>query len=116
MVQAIPKRLLVFGRKLRKKPTVWESKLWEHLRNRNLGARFKRQVRIGNYIADFCCNESKLIIELDGSYHNKPYYKKVDYERYKFLKQEGYKILRFWNIEIDRNLDSVLEKIIREVD
>ena len=51
---------------LRKNPTPWESKLWYHLRNRNLnGVKFRRQFKIDKYVVDFCCLEKKLIIELD---------------------------------------------------
>lgn len=116
MIEKVPATLLYFSKKLRKEPTIWEKKLWVHLRNRNLGFRFKRQVRIGNYLVDFCCHEKKFIIELDGGRHNNPKTKDSDLEKTKFLSGEGYKVVRFWNSEIDNDLESALRKILKELD
>lgn len=111
MIKPIPKHKLAFGRKLRNSPTRWEFNLWQHLKNSNLGFRFKRQVYIGRYIVDFCCNQKKLIIEVDGASHR--YNPLKDKERLTFLDREGYIVLRFWNGEIDKDIDSVLDKIIK---
>lgn len=113
MVKPIPKSTLLFGRKLRKNLTVWESKLWRHLEDKNLGVRFKRQVYIGGYLVDFCCPARKLVIEIDGGYHKTLTGKDNDQLKNTFLKREGYKVLRFWNSEIDKDINSVLERIIR---
>lgn len=113
MVRAIPKSTLAFGRELRKNPTGWESKLWKHLKDKNLGVRFKRQVYIGGYLVDFCCAAKKLIIELDGGHHRHFSRTVRDEERSKFLKGEGYRVLRFWNSEIDEDINAVLGRIIR---
>lgn len=83
------------------------------LRRKNLrNLKFKRQYPIGNYIVDFCCSVKKLIIELDGGGHNEEYKIKDDKIRDEYLKNQGFKILRIWNNEIDNNLEGVYEKII----
>ena len=116
MSRILSNRLLNRTRELRKSQTPWESKLWSHLRtHRFLDLQFKRQVQIGKYIVDFCCRSKKLIIELDGGQHNQSEGIKKDYYRDKFLRSEGYRVLRFWNSEIDINLEGVLEKIRVEV-
>jgi len=112
MVTAISKSKLLFGRDLRNNPTSWEIKLWKHLRDKNLGYRFKRQVFIGGYIVDFCCAAKKLIIELNGGYHRQDMRKIDDQQRLSFLKKEGYSVLSFWNSEIDKDINNVLEKIL----
>ena len=73
------------------------------------GLKFRRQSCIGRYIVDFVCFEIKLIIELDGSQHmqNKIY----DNERDIWLASQGFKILRFWNSDLNTNRDGVLETI-----
>ena len=99
-------------RKLRKSLTPWERKLWQILRNRNLkGAKFRRQLKIGRYIVDFCCLNVKLIIELDGGHHYSPENMIADEQRQKYLENLGFQILRFQNIDIDRNLDGVADRI-----
>ena len=112
-MEKIPRNILINGRNLRKNPTVWEIRLWLHLRHKNLGARFNRQVYIGGYLADFCCKDKKLIIEIDGGYHKTDFGKVQDRVRSTFLRKTGYKILRFWNGEIDKDINQVLEKIIK---
>lgn len=112
MVKKVPKKLLNNSRILRKKETPWESKLWLYLRNGYLGKKFKRQVRIGQYIVDFCCAKDKLIIELEGGHHNDIMQRKNDYVRERFLENEGYKVIKFWNIDIDKNIEGVLEEIL----
>jgi len=94
---------------LRKFPTPQELKLWFYLKNKNLNTKFRRQHGIGPYIVDFYCKEKNLIIELDGSQHleNKEY----DKERNDYMHALSIKILRFWNNEIDKNIEEVLEKI-----
>lgn len=96
------KYLLNYSRQLRNKSTVWEQKLWRHLRaGRFYGLKFKRQVPIQGCIVDFCCNEKKLIIELDGYYHK---FSLDDDCRDRCLKNLGYTVLRFWNNEIEKKI------------
>ncbi len=100
-------------RDLRKNKTPEEILLWEELRNNKTGFKWRRQVSVGHYITDFYCREKLLAIELDGSQHmeNKEY----DKIREDVFKTLGIKTLRFWNSEINKNLDEVLGKIIMEL-
>ena len=101
---------------MRSNMTDEERKLWEILRaHRFYGYKFKRQVLIGNYIVDFLCPEKNLIIEIDGGQHNEPSNIEYDEKRTEYLKQQGYKVLRFWNDEVWNNFADVIDKIISEV-
>ena len=101
------------ARKLRNSQTEQEKMLWSILRNRHFfGLKFKRQVPIGFYIVDFCCNEKKIVIELDGGQHNELNNILYDKKRTAFLESEGYKVIRFWNSDINNNLESVYEKLV----
>lgn len=66
---------------------------------------------MGNYVVDFCCQKKKLAIELDGSQHNLT--TQADQNKDNFLKSEGYTVLRFWNNDLDANMEEVLETIRR---
>jgi len=104
--------LTPLARKLRQNLTIAERKLWHYLRSRNfLGLKFRRQEPIGNYIVDFVCYEKKIIIELDGGQHNE--FREKDIPREKWLEKQGFKILRFWNTDIIKNINGVLT-IIKE--
>lgn len=96
--------------------TDTEKKLWFHLRNRSFcNAKFKRQVPIKNYIADFVCFEKKLIIELDGGGHAETNQMKYDMQRDEFFRAEGFKVLRFWNGDINKNFDDVMDAIYKAI-
>ncbi len=96
---------------LRKSLTDTERWLWQHLRNRELsGWKFRRQHPIGPFIVDFVCIKRKLIIEVDGSQHVSRL--QLDAKRSKYLKERGYRILRFWDNEVLREGNSVLEVIL----
>lgn len=99
---------------LRKNITHEEEILWYELMNNKLIYKFRRQHSIGNFIADFFCPDKKLIIELDGSQHldNKEY----DEERTNYFKSLDIKVIRFWNNEVNQNIDGVLIKIEEELD
>ncbi len=93
--------------------TPQELKLWQFLRNKQFNnLTFKRQYPIGNYIVDFICKEKWLIIEIDGGQHNTPEAIEYDKERTIYLEKRGFKVLRFWNIDIDNNFDGVYQKIL----
>jgi very-short-patch-repair endonuclease len=98
---------------LRKSLTPQEFKLWFYLKGKNLGVKFRRQHSIGPYIVDFYCKEKNFIIELDGSQHITT--KGYDKERDSYIKTLGVKVLRFWNSEIDKNIEEVLTKIKKEI-
>ncbi|WP_299860195.1 endonuclease domain-containing protein [uncultured Hoeflea sp.] len=96
---------------MRKQPTDGEHLLWFELRNRQLnGFRFSRQVRLGQYICDFCCRTQKLVVELDGSHH--ALIETEDAKRTAWLTQSGYSVLRFWNDEIAFGRAAVLDTIL----
>ena len=99
-------------RSLRREQTLAESKLWACLRNRQLnGGKFARQVSIGPFFADFCCRETKLVIEIDGVTHETPDELASDSRRSAWLKTQGYRIIRFNSEELMGDLDVVLERI-----
>ena len=109
-----PEVMLERSRQLRQNATEAENKLWQYIRaGRLIGWKFRRQVLIGNYIADFVCGRAKLIIELDGSQHADAL--EYDARRTAFLQSEGYQVLRIWNNDVMRNIDYVLELILANV-
>ena len=95
---------------LRKKSTPAERKLWSRIRDDQLGVTFRRQHAVGNYIPDFCSPKARIIIELDGSQHLEQ--EEYDEERTKYLESLGYKVIRFWNNNVMKNIDSVILAII----
>jgi very-short-patch-repair endonuclease len=100
------------ARLLRKKATDTERILWRHLRNRNFaGYKFRRQHPLDCYILDFYCPTAKLAIELDGGGHNYRVAQIRDRARSEFLAGEGIIVLRFWDHQVRRELDSVLQAI-----
>ena len=99
------------AKQMRHQPTEAENILWQHLRGKKAGSKFRRQHPVLNYIPDFICIEKKLIIEVDGGYHNKPEQLKLDEERTNFLMQQNYRVLRFTNNDVIANIDSVVLKI-----
>lgn len=98
------------ARRLRQKQTDAEMGLWYHLRaKRLLGFKFRRQVALGRYIVDFVCHDAKLIIELDGGQHVDRV--SADNERTAWLAEQGFRVVRFWNHEVFKNREAVLERI-----
>ena len=102
------------ARDLRLNLTRAERKLWSKFRNRQLdGYRFRRQHPIGPFIVDFVSLEAKLVVEVDGGQHAEPEMAKHDIARTKWLRGQGYQVLRFWNNEVLDGTESVLQ-VIRE--
>ncbi|WP_445487448.1 endonuclease domain-containing protein [Rhodopseudomonas sp. RCAM05734] len=102
-----------FAKSLRANMTDAERRLWYRLRAHRLeGIKFKRQVPIGKYVADFACMERKLLVEVDGSQHAE---RASDVERTKWLEDQGFRILRFWNNEVLNETNAVLEIILATV-
>lgn len=98
------------ARALRRHGTDAEKVLWDRLRNRQLeGRKFRRQQVMGIYIADFLCLDPKLVIELDGGQHAER--TEQDAQRTRYLQRLGYQVLRFWNHEVLREPEVVLEAI-----
>jgi primosomal protein N' (replication factor Y) len=98
------------ARNLRMNMTDAEMRLWKILRDRNLdGLKFRRQRPVGPFIADFACVEERLIVEVDGGQHNGS---ASDARRTAWLQSRGWRVLRFWNDEVLRNVDGVCEQIL----
>ncbi len=96
---------------LRHNLTVAESRLWAVLRSHRIdNVHFRRQHAIGPYVVDFCAPQKKLVIELDGSQHLEQ--EEYDAERTAFLESKGYRVLRFWNNDINDNIDGVVITIL----
>ena len=94
--------------------TKQERKLWyEFLKS--LGITFNRQKVIGSYIVDFYCSKAKIVIELDGSQHFSEENALVDRARDEYLKQQGIKVLRYNNVEVDQNFRGVCDAILQEL-
>ena len=106
----------IIARKLRNNMTEQEKKLWYYLRKRFINnCSFRRQYPIGNYIVDFICRKKNLIVEIDGGQHNDEDIKMYDTERTNYLETKGYKVLRFWNNDVDNNLEGVLNEIMKNL-
>jgi very-short-patch-repair endonuclease len=107
----IGNRLVPLARGLRTEQTPAEAKRWSVPRNRQLeGLKFRRQHPIGTYVADFCCEEAALIVELDGGQHAL----RIDEDRKRtmILEDMKYIVLRFWNVDISEALDGVIDRIL----
>ena len=103
---------LPFARALRGRMTTAEELLWRGLRDRRLaGLKFRRQVPVGRYVADFLCEEAMLVVELDGSQHADQTLNH-DLRRTAALEGWGYRVLRFWNNDLTTNLEGVLTSIL----
>lgn len=100
-----------FSRENRKHLTQAESMMWEQLRANQLGFRFRRQHIIGDYIADFVCLSSRLVIEIDGGYHLDAEVQAHDEERARYLESHGFTVLRFTNDEIIADTNRVINII-----
>ena len=99
------------ARRMRKEPTQAEEVLWQALRNSQLGAKWRRQHPILDFIVDFICFEHSIIIEVDGGYHNMDEQMRLDAARDKILRDNGFYILRFTNEQVLYDLDATVEKI-----
>ncbi|MDE0146573.1 MAG: endonuclease domain-containing protein [Nitrospira sp.] len=99
------------AQELRQHSTDAEQALWKHLRNRQLaGYKFRRQVPLGKYIADFVCFERKIVIEVDGGHHQEQAL--YDTDRTTWLESQGFQVLRFWNHEILAEAEAVQEALL----
>src|SRR5215470_7843238 len=97
------------AKKLRANTTPHERILWRALRELPIeGTHFRRQAPIGRYVVDFFCPAKRLIVELDGGHHNDDEIAKRDRARQLWLENEGYRVVRFWNSEIDADPTAVL--------
>jgi very-short-patch-repair endonuclease len=100
------------ARCLRANQTDVEKRLWARLRNRGLlGLKFRRQVPLGDFVADFVCADHALVVELDGGQHASS--EISDDRRTAWLEARGWQVVRFWNNEVYENFDGVLTVIAR---
>jgi very-short-patch-repair endonuclease len=99
------------AQQLRREMSGTEWRLWYRLRSRQLlGHKFRRQVPIGPYLADFACLEARLVVEVDGEHHGDQLV--YDARRDHWLSELGFRVLRFWVVEVDENLEGVIETIV----
>jgi len=101
------------ARYLRREETLAEKLLWGKLRNKNLGVKFRRQHPIERFILDFYAPEIKLAIELDGGDHRKN--AEYDKARSEYLLSQNIKVIRFWNSEIEKDLNKAIDRIKKEI-
>ena len=100
-----------YSKKEKKQTIEAEQILWEQLRSNQLGIKFRRQHIIDTFIVDFVCISKKLIIEVDGKYHNNLQQKEVDELRTLILNELGYKVIRFSNQQVIGGIDAVINTI-----
>lgn len=101
------------ARRLRREKTEAERKLWRELRELNRrGFHFRQQAPAGPYIADFADHSAKLVIELDGGQHGQAPNIAKDAARTKWLAANGYRILRFWNEDVLKNMPGVMTSVL----
>jgi very-short-patch-repair endonuclease len=103
------------ARRLRRDSTDVEMRLWQKLRNRQLGADFRRQHPAGPFVLDFYCPSLRLAVELDGSQHADASNEARDQRRTRWLAERDVTVLRFWNSDVVENLPGVLEVIAAKV-
>ena len=104
-----------FARHNRREMTKSKTILWNALRREIKSYKFRRQHPIGDYIADFLCVNNKMVIEVDGEYHNDPQQQKEDQWRTENLQNKGYHVIRFKNEEVDSDIQGVIRKIKEEL-
>jgi adenine-specific DNA-methyltransferase len=102
------------ARDLRRNQTDAEALLWRYLKAKRLHeCKFRRQHPIGPYFVDFACPGKRLVVELDGGQHSER--ARYDLDRTQYLERSGWRVLRFWNDEMLRETDAVLERIFAEL-
>ncbi len=105
-----------FARELRQPQTPAEATLWNHLRNRNLKYKFRRQHPIDFFIIDFYCAEARLLIEIDGSSHLEREQQEYDQSRTEYLEALEYKVIRFTNDDVRYNIHAVVTAWMQEIE
>ncbi|PPQ44681.1 endonuclease domain-containing protein [Rhodopseudomonas palustris] len=101
------------ARGLRKRLTPQEARLWAGLRELKLrGYHFRRRAPIGCYVVDFVCLSAKLVIDADGEQYTMPAHFTADRQRGVVLRRQGFRVLHFWNSDIDRYFDGVMQTVL----
>ena len=101
--------------KNRRPMTLAEDRLWQELRGDRLGVHFRRQHVIGMYIADFVSLKNRLVIEVDGEYHQTSAQQMDDQYRTNYLQSKGYRVIRFTNQQVLTDIESVMTKITKSL-
>jgi very-short-patch-repair endonuclease len=109
-------RTKALARVLRKNENEPETKLWNAVRGKQLGVRFRRQVPIGKYIVDLASLELKLIIEVDGIQHQSDTGRRADAIRDTFLREKGFCVMGFSNDDVTTNVDGVADQILAAIE
>lgn len=104
-------QIFEYAKMLRSKPTLQEERMWQYLKTKPSGYKFRRQHPFNNYVLDFYCYKLKLSIEIDGSSHNSDSAKSFDLDRTAILKSYGVKEIRFSNKMVDQNIVEVIKVI-----
>ncbi|HZG28449.1 MAG TPA: endonuclease domain-containing protein [Ensifer sp.] len=111
--RTISPKLRANAKRLRRDMTEAEARLWAQLRaHRLMGLKFRRQLPIAGYIADFACAEHKLIVELDGSQHAMGDVPDADVVRTRRLNEIGWTVVRFWNDDVMKDLNGACDHIL----
>jgi very-short-patch-repair endonuclease len=100
------------ARSLRKDMSLSEVLLWQQLRGRKAGVKFRRQHPIGPYVVDFYCSHASLIVEIDGEAHSRGEQPVRDRSRDQFLEENGYRVLRIAAAEVLRNVEAVVASVV----
>jgi very-short-patch-repair endonuclease len=109
--QRVNSEMVARAVRMRRNMTPAEKKLWDHLRSGRLaGYHFRRQQIIEPYIVDFYCHQSGLVVELDGSSHNNR--ENYDRDRDAYLNEQGLRVLRILNTQVDKEIENVLGVIL----
>lgn len=103
--------ILQHAREMRHPQTPAEATVWQYLRNRNLGFKFRRQHPIVRFIIDFYCAELKLCIEIDGDTHLEQAQQEYDAARTEYLEFLGCKVIRFTNEDVRYNIQAIVQAI-----
>ena len=107
--QRVTKEKVERSRELRREMTPAEKRLWQEVRAKKLGVRFRRQQIIAGFIVDFYCHKAALVVEMDGDIHDLQ--QEEDARREKVLREMGLKIIRFWNQDLIKDLPTVVARI-----
>ena len=108
-------KLETLARNLRSRSTDAEQRLWRHLKNRQIqGFKFRRQHPLPPYIVDFVCLEAGLVVELDGGQHVER--SAEDAQRTTRLNGMGFRVVRFWDDEVLKQTEAVLEEVLRQLE
>lgn len=111
------RKTLKRARALRKNMTKAEVLLWQQLRRWQVGGfKFRRQMPVGPYVADFACSDRKLIVEVDGATHAEDDEITYDARRTAYIEAQGWTVYRVWNNEVYENMSGVIEGLMHVLD